>query len=563
VKTEFKKTAQAMTINLGEFLVQEYLITEEQLEEALVYKDETRCRFGDACVRLGFIDQNTLTDMLSRQLRIPRVELEYYEIDSDILDFVDKDLVSELNMLPLYRIDNELVVSTDDPLNVSIIDSMQRSTKLKVMTAISTKEEIQKAIQSYFAIYTSASDLDEQPIQEESNESLELTEEEAEKIVNVADRILKDSVELGASDIHIEQKEKNIRVRLRVDGMLQKYRELPKSHASPLISRYKVLSGIDIAETRKPQDGRFKYQINKVRSVDLRVSTYPAAHGEKVVMRILDEARGKIPLDRLGFSKNVLESWQKSCSLPNGIVLVTGPTGSGKSTTLYATLNIMNTIEKNIITIEDPIEYKLDGIIQAQVNEKAEMTFAAALRSMLRQDPDIIMVGEMRDRETISLAIRAALTGHLVFSTLHTNDAVSSYTRLIDMGTDPFLLSSSIRAILAQRLLRVLCTKCKIEYEPLEKELNSINMKKPETLIYKKSNKKNCKNCRGTGYRGRIGLYELLVPSQEINLMITEGANDIQIQKAASEKGMKRLTDEGQDMILKGITSIEELNRVL
>jgi len=563
VKTEFKKTAQAMTINLGEFLVQENLITEEQLEEALAYKDETRCRFGDACVRLGFIDQNTLTDMLSRQLRIPRVELEYYEIDSDILDFVDKDLVSELNMLPLYRIDNELVVSTDDPLNVSIIDSMQRSTKLKVMTAISTKEEIQKAIQSYFAIYTSASDLDEQPIQEESNESLELTEEEAEKIVNVADRILKDSVELGASDIHIEQKEKNIRVRLRVDGMLQKYRELPKSHASPLISRYKVLSGIDIAETRKPQDGRFKYQINKMRSVDLRVSTYPAAHGEKVVMRILDEARGKIPLDRLGFSKNVLESWQKSCSLPNGIVLVTGPTGSGKSTTLYATLNIMNTIEKNIITIEDPIEYKLDGIIQAQVNEKAEMTFAAALRSMLRQDPDIIMVGEMRDRETISLAIRAALTGHLVFSTLHTNDAVSSYTRLIDMGTDPFLLSSSIRAILAQRLLRVLCTKCKIEYEPLEKELNSINMKKPETLIYKKSNKKNCKNCRGTGYRGRIGLYELLVPSQEINLMITEGANDIQIQKAASEKGMKRLTDEGQDMILKGITSIEELNRVL
>lgn len=563
MKTEFKKTAQAMTINLGEFLVQENLITEEQLEEALAYKDETRCRFGDACVRLGFIDQNTLTDMLSRQLRIPRVELEYYEIDSDILDFVDKDLVSELNMLPLYRIDNELVVSTDDPLNVSIIDSMQRSTKLKVMTAISTKEEIQKAIQSYFAIYTSASDLDEQPIQEESNESLELTEEEAEKIVNVADRILKDSVELGASDIHIEQKEKNIRVRLRVDGMLQKYRELPKSHASPLISRYKVLSGIDIAETRKPQDGRFKYQINKVRSVDLRVSTYPAAHGEKVVMRILDEARGKIPLDRLGFSKNVLESWQKSCSLPNGIVLVTGPTGSGKSTTLYATLNIMNTIEKNIITIEDPIEYKLDGIIQAQVNEKAEMTFAAALRSMLRQDPDIIMVGEMRDRETISLAIRAALTGHLVFSTLHTNDAVSSYTRLIDMGTDPFLLSSSIRAILAQRLLRVLCTKCKIEYEPLEKELNSINMKKPETLIYKKSNKKNCKNCRGTGYRGRIGLYELLVPSQEINLMITEGANDIQIQKAASEKGMKRLTDEGQDMILKGITSIEELNRVL
>ena len=563
MKTEFKKTAQAMTINLGEFLVQENLITEEQLEEALAYKDETRCRFGDACVRLGFIDQNTLTDMLSRQLRIPRVELEYYEIDSDILDFVDKDLVSELNMLPLYRIDNELVVSTDDPLNVSIIDSMQRSTKLKVMTAISTKEEIQKAIQSYFAIYTSASDLDEQPIQEESNESLELTEEEAEKIVNVADRILKDSVELGASDIHIEQKEKNIRVRLRVDGMLQKYRELPKSHASPLISRYKVLSGIDIAETRKPQDGRFKYQINKVRSVDLRVSTYPAAHGEKVVMRILDEARGKIPLDRLGFSKNVLESWQKSCSLPNGIVLVTGPTGSGKSTTLYATLNIMNTIEKNIITIEDPIEYKLDGIIQAQVNEKAEMTFAAALRSMLRQDPDIIMVGEMRDRETISLAIRAALTGHLVFSTLHTNDAVSSYTRLIDMGTDPFLLSSSIRAILAQRLLRVLCTKCKIEYEPLEKELNSINMKKPETLIYKKSNKKNCKNCRGTGYRGRIGLYELLVPSQEINLMITEGANDIQIQKAASEKGMKRLTDEGQNMILKGITSIEELNRVL
>ena len=560
---EFKKTAQAMTINLGEFLVQENFISEAQLEESLIYKEETQSRFGEACVRLGFIDQITLTEMLSRQLRIPRVELEYYEIDPDILDLVDKDLANELNVLPLYRIENELVVATDNPLSVSMIDSIQRSTKLKVLTAISTSEEIQKAIQSYFSIYTSSSDFDEEPIQEDSDDSLELTEEEAEKIVNVADRILKDSVELGASDIHIEQREKNIRVRLRVDGMLQKYRELPKSHASPLISRYKVLSGIDIAESRKPQDGRFKYQVNKARSVDLRVSTYPAAHGEKIVMRILDEARGKIPLDRLGFSKQALDIWQKACSFPNGIVLVTGPTGSGKSTTLYATLNIVNTIEKNIITIEDPIEYKLDGIIQAQVNEKAEMTFAAALRSMLRQDPDIIMVGEMRDRETISLAIRAALTGHLVFSTLHTNDAVSSYTRLIDMGTDPFLLSSSVRAILAQRLLRVLCPKCKTEYDPLEKELTSIHMKKPETAIFRKSDKKNCKNCRGSGYRGRVGLYELLVPSPEINLMITDGANDIQIQKTASQQGMKRLIHEGQDMVLKGITSIEELNRVL
>ena len=548
-----------MNRSLGQILVNQNLITDEQVNEALDYKENNRTRFGEACVKLGFIDKNQLINVLSVQLYIPQVDLNHFEIDGEMIDLLDKDTANDYNVLPLYAIDNELMLAIADPLNVSTIDTISRMTGMKIQLAIATTTSIRQSIQDYYSIYSEPS---EEEIAPEKEETVEITEETSEKVIMVADRILKEAVETGASDIHIEHSEKNIRVRIRVDGMLQKYRTLPKSHAAPLVSRYKVMAGIDIAESRKPQDGRFKFQASKSKSVDLRVSTYPSAYGEKVVMRILDQSKGNIPLKKLGFSADILELWEKACSNPNGIVLVTGPTGSGKSTTLYATLNIVNSIQKNIVTIEDPIEYKLDGIVQAQVNERAGMTFPAALRAMLRQDPDIIMVGEMRDRETIGLAIRAALTGHLVFSTLHTNNASSSYTRLVDMGTDSFLLSSSIRAILAQRLVRVLCPKCKVEYEPSKKEMASVGLNSIDSPIYK-VHKKPCKNCRGTGYRGRAGLYELLIPSNEINALVTNGATDLEIQKVATSQNMKQLKDEGCNFVMKGITSIEEIIRVL
>jgi type IV pilus assembly protein PilB len=339
------------------------------------------------------------------------------------------------------------------------------------------------------------------------------------------------------------------------------YKNWARSKSAAIVSRFKVLAAIDIAESRKPQDGRFAFTAGK-KEVDLRVNTYPSVYGEKVVMRILDPTKGAIPLEKLGFSTDTMAKWQKACSYPNGIVLVTGPTGSGKSTSLYATLNLVNSTDIHMITVEDPVEYKFDGIVQGQINERAGMTFAAALRAMLRQDPDIIMVGEMRDRETIELAIRAALTGHLVFSTLHTNNAAASYSRLMDMGTDPFMLSTTVRAILAQRLIRKLCTKCRVRYQATEEEFETIGMPPQEEPIYKHK-ESGCSYCGDRGYRGRAGLYELLIPTPELNELVQKKSPDDDLHHLAIEQGMSTLASEGYNYVRSGLTSIKEINRVL
>jgi type II secretory ATPase GspE/PulE/Tfp pilus assembly ATPase PilB-like protein len=383
-----------------------------------------------------------------------------------------------------------------------------------------------------------------------------------EENIQVADNILLEAVRSGASDIHVEPGEKTLRVRLRVDGVLFEFSTMPPSRTPGLVSRFKVMAGIDIAESRKPQDGRFKTEVEPGKPVDVRVSTYPTPHGEKVVMRVLDQSKGLVSLDKMGFEPETISLWKKAYSSGNGIVLVTGPTGSGKSTTLYATLTRINTVEEHIITIEDPVERQLEGIIQGHVNERAGMTFAAALRSMLRQDPDVIMVGEMRDRETADLAIRAALTGHLVFSTLHTNSAAASYTRLADMGCDPFLLTTTIRAILAQRLIRKLCVRCKVKYRPTEKDLKSIRMQKFDGFIYH-ANTKGCKSCGGDGYSGRAGLYELLIPNEAINEAVKNEASAEEVSRIAKGNNMRMLEDTARSYVTKGETSIEEINRVL
>ena len=541
-----------MNQTLGQVLVSENYLSPDQINEVLKYKDENRARFGDACIKLGFIDEDQLMDVLGQQLHLPRVELDNFEVESDALDLIDKDMARSYNVVPLYTFDDEITVATAEPLNVTAVDAVNRITGRKVQLALATVSQISQCVENYSSFFKHKQS-------DEKDEELQAADED--HIVAIADQIMNDSIEVDASDIHIEHSEKQLRVRIRVDGLMQEIMKISKANAMALISRFKVMAGIDIAESRKPQDGRFEFK-GKEKKVDLRVSTYPSAYGEKIVMRILDPSKGNIPLEKLGFSRSSLKSWKEACTEPNGIVLVTGPTGSGKSTTLYATLSLITTVEQHIITIEDPIEYKFDGIVQGQLNERAGMTFANALRAMLRQDPDIIMVGEMRDRETIDLAVRAALTGHLVLSTLHTNDAASTYSRLFDMGSDPFLLSTTVRAILAQRLIRLLCEKCKEIYEPSDEELETIEMEMPERPIYRK-NDKGCVVCGQRGYKGRAGLYELLVPSPEINEMVKDAKTDVDIRKLALEQGMSSLKNEGFRFIERGMTSIEELKRVL
>jgi len=555
-----------MNRTLGQVLVSENYLSPDQINEVLTYKEENRARFGDSCIKLGFIDEQQLMDVLGIQLHLPRVDLDNFEMESDALDLIDKNIARKFNVVPLYAFDDEITVATADPLNVAAVDTLSRKTGRKIQLALATASQISQYVENFSSVFSGSdsTDEDEELEEEVTADNIALWEVKAEEkhIVTIANQILNGSVEVGASDIHIEHSEKRLRVRIRVDGIMQEMMNVSKANAMALVSRFKVMSGIDIAESRKPQDGRFEFRTSNNKAIDLRVSTYPSAYGEKVVMRILDPTKGNIPLYKLGFSRAALNGWKKACSEPNGIVLVTGPTGSGKSTTLYATLSLISSVEQHIITIEDPIEYKFDGIVQGQLNERAGMTFANALRAMLRQDPDIIMVGEMRDRETIDLAVRAALTGHLVLSTLHTNDAASTYSRLFDMGSDPFLLSTTVRAILAQRLIRRLCDRCKEIYEPSDDELESIGMERRDKPIYRNKDK-GCNACNGRGYKGRAGLYEILVPTPEINELVKDAKTDVEIRELAVEQGMSSLKSEGFRFINKGVTSIEELKRVL
>ena len=365
---------------------------------------------------------------------------------------------------------------------------------------------------------------------------------ESSAIIELVEKIIEEAIESDASDIHIQPSEFDLDIRYRIDGVLQSIMILPHSRTRPINSRIKVMSNLDIAETRKPQDGRFKHSTASGKAFDFRVSTYPTEFGEKTVMRILDPSKGQISLNKLGFSEGTLNKWHDAIGNSTGIILVTGPTGSGKSTTLYATLSLLNKPGVNILTIEDPVEYNMKGIAQGQVNEKAGMTFSAALSSMLRQDPDIIMVGEMRDVATIELAVRAALTGHLVLSTLHTNDTTSSYSRLLDMGIDPFLITSTVRAIIAQRLIRKICTSCRKERVVNEFEKEKYGFDDGEKVF--ESNNEGCQNCAGNGFRGRCGIYELLIPTHSINEMINNRVSDQEIRMQAINENMNTLTNE-------------------
>jgi len=546
-----------MNRSLGQIMVAENLLTNEQVDEAINFKNENRCHFGAACIELGFLTERQVMEVLGIQLYMPVIRMSNFNIDSDALEFIPKDRARRLKVIPLFVIEDTLTVATAEPLNITAVDEIRKMSNKRIQMVLAKEKNIELAIDRSYV--SSSGYTDEGGYGDEAQVEEAISDEEN---IQVADNILLEAVRGGASDIHIEPGEKTLRVRLRVDGVLAEFSTMPPSRTPGLVSRFKVMAGIDIAESRKPQDGRFKTEVEPGKPVDVRVSTYPTPHGEKVVMRVLDQSKGLVSLDKMGFDPATIKLWKKAYSSGNGIVLVTGPTGSGKSTTLYATLTRINTVEEHIITIEDPVERQLEGIIQGHVNERAGMTFAAALRSMLRQDPDVIMVGEMRDRETADLAIRAALTGHLVFSTLHTNSAAASYTRLADMGCDPFLLTTTIRAILAQRLIRKLCDRCKVKYRPTEKDLKSIGLKQLDGFIYH-ANSKGCKTCGKDGYKGRAGLYELLIPNEEINEAVKNEASAEEVSRIAKDNKMRMLEDAARTYVTQGLTSVEEINRVL
>ena len=542
---------------LGQILIDAGKINNEQLEEALAYKQDRGIYLGKAIIELGLVTEKEMVQTLGDQLKLPYLDLLNYEIQSEALGKIDETTALKQKIMPLFMIDNTLTVAISDPLNIDVIDDLMDKTGMEVNLILATESDIEQAIDLYYSAARYVSKTGGRTDKSARIISKEIGEET--EIIEAVNLLFNEAIKMGASDIHIEPREKDLRIRFRVDGVLQQYYTIPKSSVAPMISRIKILADMDIAESRVPQDGRFSHEIGG-RKVDVRASTFPAAQGEKVVLRILDETRGRIELHKLGFSDETLKLWREIIRYPNGIILVAGPTGSGKTTTLYATINIVNTVEVNIMTIEDPIEYQLENINQAQVNARAGLTFSTALRSMLRQDPDILMVGEMRDVETIEIAVRAALTGHLVFSTIHTNDAASTFIRLRDMGLDSFLISSSVRAVLAQRLIRLLCPRCKMEIETTDAVLKSIGGDKEfDGKLYKAT---GCAHCKNSGYHGRAGVYELLIPTDEIADMINKHATATEIKNLAEKNGMVSLTTAALTLVYKGQTSVEEMVRI-
>lgn len=551
---------EARKKQIGQLLIDAGIITEDQIEIALSYKQEHQVYMGEAIIALGYLTEKELATTLSDQLDIPYLELNSYQIQNEVLEIINEPFARDNHVIPLFSLGDELTVAIADPLNINLVDELSTlGSNTRVNLILSTKSEIDYAIDLYYGaskyLATGQNDRDQQ-------EGVRVVSKELDKetrAVEAINNFLNEAVKIGASDIHIEPREKDVRIRFRVDGVLQQYYTIPLEGMNSLISRVKILSDMDIAESRKPQDGRFSYRENNIK-VDLRTSTFPTPNGEKVVMRILDEKRGRIELNKLGFSERMFKQWRSVIKHPDGIVLVSGPTGSGKTTTLYSTLNLINSVEINIMTIEDPIEYVLDNINQCQVNPQAGVTFPLALRTMLRQDPDVILVGEMRDTETIELAIRAALTGHLVFSTIHTNDAASCFTRLLDMGIDSYLVTSTVRGVLAQKLIRLLCPQCKKPIEATAQVMEALGIDKPEGPIFEP---KGCIHCRNSGYMGRSGVFELLEPNDEIRKMILERSTSMDIEEKAVQSGMITLKSAVIEYVKDGRTSYSEFARVM
>lgn len=572
---------------LGQSLMESGLINKEQLDDALKAQRKTGHSLGYSLLLKGYISQDDLIYFLETKLGINYANLSNYIIDPAVVKLIPKDIAVKYQVIPLVRVKNVITVAMVDPLDSFLIDAIKSTTGLGVKPLISTREEIQKAIAKYYNMTVtkrniiSASDqlkaLNESKssgsVRSQSGKTLSQLAEESmgastgkkAPVIELVDLIIDQAIRDRASDIHIEPDEKILRVRYRLDGILHEVMSLSKQLESPIISRIKIMANLDISEKRIPQDGRVNLKFEN-REIDLRVSTFPTILGEKGVLRILDRSSLILGLEDLGFHEKVLYEFSEAITKPTGIILVTGPTGSGKSTTLYSALEKINNLERNIVTVEDPVEYHMPIINQSQVNPKAGYDFADGLRSILRQDPDIIMVGEIRDYDTAEISIRAALTGHLVLSTLHTNDAAGAITRLIDMGVEPFLVASSVICIMAQRLVRMVCKECSEDYNPpkemllrLQKSLNVPFLFEEGTRLKKG---KGCPACKYTGYKGRTCINEVITLSETIKGMIVDKRPTSEIKAEARKHGMHTLREDGLYKVANGLTTIEEVMRV-
>ena len=609
-----------MSAKLGEILVRENLITSQQLREALEYQRTNGGRLGSNLIKLGIISDDVITAVLSRQYGVPSINLELFQIEDETIKLISHEVALKYTVLPISKVGATLTLAMADPTNVFAMDDIKFMTGLNVEPVIASEASLQIAITKYYSsskaieVVMNGNDdfgkiaaklarngngngngnsnapkvgperlsesdlnvsLDKFTFETGAGEEFEVVEENEEidlamlaqasedaPVVRLVNVLLVDSLRRGASDIHVEPYEKDFRIRFRIDGVLYDVMHPPMKMRDALISRLKIMSKLDISEKRLPQDGRIKIKVkidNRSRELDFRVSTLPTLFGEKIVLRLLDKDKLMLDMTKLGFEQQSLEIFQRNISKPYGMVLVTGPTGSGKTNTLYSALQALNTPETNIMTAEDPVEFNLPGINQVQMKEQIGLNFAAALRSFLRQDPNIVLVGEIRDFETAEIAIKAALTGHLVLSTLHTNDAPSTISRMVNMGIEPFLVATSVNIIQAQRLIRRVCKDCKEEVHVPVEGLIEIGFSPEEAPNIKSYKGKGCQTCNGTGYKGRVGLYEVMEITDELRELIIIGASAIELRKKAIELGMITLRQSGLYKLRDGVTTIEEV----
>ncbi|MCK9225334.1 MAG: type IV-A pilus assembly ATPase PilB [Candidatus Muirbacterium halophilum] len=549
---------------LGDLLVELGYINDEQVKQALDNQKETKKRLGQVVIDLGFVTENDILKVLSDQLGVPVINLNEYDISADVIKLIPVQIAKKHTLIPLFKDSNRLTIAMADPLDVFAIDQIQYKTNLKVDIVISSKAEIEGAQKQYYSSSADVKNLVD-GFQEKIEEvSMQNREEKMEKInedspvVKFVNLILKEGINEKASDIHIEPDEKGVRIRYRVDGVLQSITEIPPKIQSALISRIKIMAGMDIAEKRLPQDGRINIKLSSNREIDVRVNTLPTVWGEKIVMRLLDKSSVMLGLEKLSFLPNHLKMYENALAQPNGIVLLTGPTGSGKTSTLYAGLESIKSPKVNITTVENPVEYRLPLINQVQTHAEIGMTFAAALRSILRQDPDIIMIGEIRDAETAEIAIESALTGHLVLSTLHTNDASGAVTRLMEMGIESYLLTPTLLLVVAQRLARRICDKCKVVQKPDQEILDDLGINGDFTFYMGEG----CVSCNKTGYKGRVGIHEMLVLDDDIKRIILAKESSTVIKDAAIKNGMQSLRENAIEKAKLGWTTLEEVIRI-
>jgi type IV pilus assembly protein PilB len=595
-----------MSAKLGEILVRENLISPQHLREALDYQREHGGRLGFNLVKLGLISDDMITAVLSRQYGIPSVNLDLFNIDPSVLSLIPQEVAQKHSVLPLSRVGATLTLAMVDPTNVFAMDDVKFMTGLNVEPVVVAEGSVQQAIAKYYGTSreielasATVEDVSHLPSKASNNgggithadlvsldsidfetghgEDVEVVEDNEEidlttlsrmsedaPVVRLVNVLLVDALRRGASDIHVEPYEKELRIRFRIDGVLYDVMHPPLKLRDALISRVKIMSKLDISEKRLPQDGRIKIKVkvdSRSRELDFRVSTLPTLFGEKVVLRLLDKQNLMLDMTKLGFEAESLTKFKRNISKPYGMVLVTGPTGSGKTNTLYSALQSLNTVDTNIMTAEDPVEFNLPGINQVQMKEQIGLNFAAALRSFLRQDPNIVLVGEIRDFETAEIAIKAALTGHLVLSTLHTNDAPSTISRLMNMGIEPFLVATSVNLIQAQRLIRRICKDCKQEHQTPPEALIEVGFSADEAKTIKTFKGKGCSTCNNTGYKGRIGLYEVMEITDEIRELILIGASALELRKKAIDDGMITLRESGLYKIRAGVTTPEEVVR--